>query len=135
MNDTVCLTQSTTASFTCVVDTGGIGISSAGWYILVEGTYVPIISRDRHIIDTNRNGNTITDTLTVTNVSVNDSGALYRCEPFGNVISMPVTITTLGEIAICLSCAYNVSYTYHFHTLDERNLPRYISHINLWSGI
>ena len=24
---------------------------------------------------------------------------------------------------------------YHFHTLDQRDLPVYISHINLWSGI
>ena len=26
-------------------------------------------------------------------------------------------------------------YIYHFHTLDQSDLPVYISHINLWSGI
>ena len=35
MNDTVCLTQSTTASFTCVVDRGTASqITNAGWHIL-----------------------------------------------------------------------------------------------------
>ena len=41
-------------------------------------------------------GDIITDTLTVTDVSVNDNGAQYRCEPLSNVISDVVTITLLG---------------------------------------
>ena len=104
MNVTVCLTQTTTASFTCVVeDRGSIGVAIAGWYIRVgEETYllIPPTGRDRHMtnVSTRMNGNTniVTDTLTVTNVSVNDNGAQYRCQPFGNVISDVVTLTVLG---------------------------------------
>ena len=98
INNTVCLTQSTTASFTCVVDRGGVGITSAHWHILAGGEYIPVGGRPRHMANPTRNGDILTDTLTVTNVSVNDNGAQYRCEPFGDVISMPVTITTLGEL-------------------------------------
>ena len=31
--------------------------------------------------------------------------------------------------------AYIHTYIHHFHTLDQRDLPMYISYINLWSGI
>ena len=108
MNVTVCLTLTTTASFTCVVDGGGLGIFTAGWHILEGGVYVsiPQTGRPRHMTNAIRNGDIITDTLTVTNVSVDDNGALYRCQPSGGVPSMNVTITVLGKIIICLSCAY-----------------------------
>ena len=97
MNDTVCLTQSTTASFTCVVDTGGLGITSAGWEISVSGgLYASVSGRDRHITDNSINGDIITDTLTVTNVSLSDNGAQYRCEPLSDVTSDVVSITVLG---------------------------------------
>ena len=97
INDTVCLTQNTTASFTCVVDRGTTSqITNAGWHILTEGEYIGILGRPRHTSNPTLDGNIITDTLTVTNVSVNDNGALYRCEPTRNVISMPVTLTVLG---------------------------------------
>ena len=102
-DDTVCLTQSATATFTCVVDRGGVGITSAGWNILDGGVYVHIGGRPRHMDSPTRNGDIITDTLTVTNVSVDDNGALYRCEPLSDVISMPVTITVLGTY-MNLSC-------------------------------
>ena len=107
MDDTVCLTKSTTASFTCVVDRGGIDITTAYWHILAGGVYVPIGVRERHMANPTRNGDILTDTLTVTNVSVNDNGALYRCEPIRDVISIPVTITTLGEVIIILT-KYNM---------------------------
>ena len=103
MNDTVCLTQSTTASFTCVVDRGVVPITTAGWKILDGGIYLSVIGRPHHMVDSIVNNNILTDTLTVTDVSVNDNGALYQCEPFGNATSDVVTITVLGEIIICLS--------------------------------
>ena len=99
MDDIVCLTQSTTVNFTCVVeDKGGLGIASGGWQILVGSTYVliPTTGRARHMTNASRNGDTITDTLTVTSVSVNDNGAQYRCQPIANVISDVATITVLG---------------------------------------
>ena len=103
INATVCLTESTTATFTCVVDGGGTGITSAGWDILFRGTFISISGRDHHMSDSSVTGDTVTDTLTVTNVSVNDNGALYRCEPFGNVFSNIATLTVLGEIMYNLS--------------------------------
>ena len=102
-DDTVCLTQSATATFTCVVDRGDVGITNAGWHILDGGVYVDIGGRPRHIDSTSRNGDIITDRLTITNVSVNDNGALYRCEPLSDVTSIPVTITVLGTY-MHLSC-------------------------------
>ena len=97
MNTTVCLTQSTTASFTCVVDRGSLTITSAGWEIYLNGRlYATVTGRDRHMTNATTMGDTLTDTLTVTDVSVNDNGAQYRCEPLRNVISNAVTITVLG---------------------------------------
>ena len=112
MDVTVCLTQSTTATFTCEVDTRGMGIFTAGWSILEGGVYVPIPQnrRPRHMTSDTMIGNIITDTLTVTNVSVDDNGAQYRCEPVSGLTSMTVTITVLGEVVTCLSCAYKLYY-------------------------
>ena len=107
MDDTVCFTQNRTASFTCVVDKGGVDISSAGWHILLDGgVYVSVAGRQRHMVNTLMEGDTITDTLTVTDVSVDDNGTLYRCEPFGDVTSMSATLIVLGEVAVCLSCVF-----------------------------
>ena len=110
MNVTVCLTQSTTATFTCVVDRRGVGIFTAGWHILDGGAYVPVTNRPRHMTNAIRDGDIITDTLTVTNVSVSDNESLYRCQPFGGAPSMNVTITVLGEVIICLSCTYKLYF-------------------------
>ena len=97
MNVTVCLTQSTTATFTCEVeDRGGLGIATAGWSILVGGIYVSVAGRLRHMTNVIINGDIITDTLTVTNVSVNDNGVQYRCEPVGGLTSMSAIIKVLG---------------------------------------
>ena len=104
MNDTVCLTQSTTSSFTCAIDRGSLPITSAGWDILVGGGfYISVLGRRRHMVNPILNNDIITDTLTITDVSVNDNGAQYRCEPeLSNVTSVPVTLTVLGETI----CAY-----------------------------
>ena len=103
MNDTVCLTQSTTASFTCVVeDQENIGITNAEWHILDGEHYQHIGGRPRHTSSPNKNGDIITDTLTITNVSVDDNGAQYRCQPEFGRMSENVTLTVLGEIIIKL---------------------------------
>ena len=103
MNVTVCLTQSTIATFICEVDTGGLNIGNAGWRILDEGRYLLADGLPRHMSNRNMNGNILTDTLTVINVSVNDNGAQYQCEPDDGVnrlMSIPATLTVLGEIII-----------------------------------
>ena len=117
MNVTVCLTQSTTASFTCVVDRGGRAIFSAGWHILDRGEYVPVpdSGRPRHMVSRSldEDTDTITDTLTVTDVSLDDNVTLYRCEPTRDVTSVNANIIVLGEIIIVLlSCAYKLSFTF-----------------------
>ena len=96
MNDTVCLTQSTTASFTCVIDRGVVDIFSAGWSILTGGHYRSVVGRARHIVNSIRNGDIVADTLTITNVSVNDNNTQYRCEPLDSLTSITVTLTVLG---------------------------------------
>ena len=107
MTDTVCLTQSRTASFTCVVYRRGTSDTiSAGWQILDDGVYQSVFQRPRHTSNPIRNGDIITDTLTITNVSVDDNGTLYRCQPYDNVTSMNVTITVLGELIVILFCSY-----------------------------
>ena len=103
LDDTVCLTQSTTASFTCVVDRGGVDIFNAGWNILIGSEYRPVVGRPGHMVNPSINNDIITDTLTVTNVSVNNNNAQYRCEPeASNVTTMTVTLTVLGETTICM---------------------------------
>ena len=110
MNVTVCLTQNTTASFICVVDRGGEDIFSAGWNILTGGQYVPVpdSGRPRRMVSRSldEDTDTITDTLTVTNVSVSDNGILYRCEPTRIVASINVTITVLGMYLHNYMCMY-----------------------------
>ena len=101
MNGTVCLTQSTTASFTCVVevvDREILGITDAGWQIYVgRRRYIPVSERSGHTTDENVNGDIITDILTITNVLVDDNGAQYRCQPvIGGVSSDDATLTVLG---------------------------------------
>ena len=96
MDDTVCLTQSTTASFTCVVDRRGVPITTANWHILDGGRYFSVTGRDRHMVNPIINNDIITDTLTVSNLSVDDNGTQYRCQPDDGIISMSATLTVLG---------------------------------------
>ena len=104
MDETVCFTQSTTASFTCVVDRGSTRITNAGWRILDGEHYTSVVGRSRHMVNPIRNGDVITDTLTITGVSINDNGAQYRCQPdIGNVTSITVTLTVLGKTIMCIS--------------------------------
>ena len=105
MNVTVCLSQSTTANFTCVVNGGSRNITTAGWQILDVDIYILVTGRARHILDpktTSTNTDTIlTETLTITDVSLSDNGAKYRCRPVDDVISDVVTLTVIGKI-ICI---------------------------------
>ena len=125
MDETVCFTQSTTASFTCVVDRGSTRITNAGWRILDGEHYTSVVGRSRHMVNPIRNGDIITDTLTITDVSINDNGAQYRCQPdIGNVTSITVTLTVLGETIICMHiyvahvciCIYEY-YMIYFHSM------------------
>ena len=113
MNVTVCLSQATTANFTCVVVAGSTPITSVGWQILTGGFYVTVIGRSRHMLDPRisitNSGTTITETLTVTNVSLSDNGAKYRCRPLDDVVSDVVTLTVIG---MYLDCCKHVIHTY-----------------------
>ena len=100
---TVCLTESTTATFTCVVDGGGIPITSANWHIQIGGIFLSITGRPHYMDDPSVAGDTLTDTLIVNDVSVNDNGTLYRCQPLSNLTSNTATLTVLGEIPYNLS--------------------------------
>ena len=104
MNVTVCLSQSTTANFTCVVTEGGTGVTTTGWQVLVGDFYINIGVRDRHLLDPRlavmNIGTIVIETLTIINVSVNDNGAKYRCEPVRDVISDVVTLTVLGTYVL-----------------------------------
>ena len=109
MNVTVCLSQTTTANFTCVVDAGSTLITSVGWQVLAGGMYVLVVGRARHMLDprtssTNR-GTIVTETLTVTDVSLSDNGTKYRCEPVRDVISDVVTLTVIG-MNFFITCIY-----------------------------
>ena len=109
MNVTVCLSQNTTANFTCEINRGSISITSAGWQILDGGIYIAVVGRDRHMLDARlivtNTRNIITETLTITDVSVSDNGAKYRCRPFDDVISDVVTLTVIGMYLDC--CRHN----------------------------
>ena len=127
-NVIVCLSQTTTANFTCVVNAGSIGITSVGWNILVEEIYVSVVGRPRHMVDIRTSvvntDTVITETLTVTDVSLSDNGTKYRCQPFGDMISDVVTLTVIGKVVISLStyaytyvqCRYICMYQYQWCT-------------------
>ena len=110
MNVTVCLSQSTTANFTCVVDAGSTGIATAGWQILTGGFYISVVGRARHMLDTRTSstntGTIVTETLTVTDVSLSDNGAMYRCRPRDDVIGDVVTLTVIGMYLDCCKHTY-----------------------------
>ena len=111
MNVTVCLSQTTTANFTCLVNAGITPITSVGWQILSGGFYLTVAGRPRHMVDprisvVNR-GFRVNETLIVTNISLSDNGTKYRCRPVDDVISDVVTLTVIGisgllQILICM---------------------------------
>ena len=103
MDVTLCLTQSTTANFTCEVDGGSSQITSAHWQILSGGDFISVVGRPRHMSNASLIGNILTDILTVTDVSVSDNGTQYRCQPTSTVNSTIATLTVLGEIMVYLS--------------------------------
>ena len=103
-NVKVCLSQTTTANFICGVTAVNTLITSVGWQILDGGIYKTVVGRPRHTV--NRDQiianpiTTITSTLTVTNISLSDNGAKYRCRPLDNVVSNVVTLTVIGMYVI-----------------------------------
>ena len=127
MNVTVCLSQSTTANFTCVVDAGSTPITTAGWQIMVGEFYISVIGRDRHMLDPRttptNTGTMITDTLTVTDVSLSDNGAKYRCRPVDDVISDVVTLTVIGINFFIIR-----THTYTCYTVHTRHTIQFYCH-------
>lgn len=93
-----------------VIDAGSTPITSVGWQILTGGIYVLVIGRPRHMLDPRTSPiNTqsiVTETLTVTNVSLSDNGAKYRCRPVDDAISDVVTLTVIGMYLDCCRHVY-----------------------------
>ena len=95
--------------FSCVINRGSnVNVNSIGWYISVGGgEFESVEGRPRHIIDSVIAGNIIiTGTLVVIDVSVNDDGTRYRCQPNNsNLISNVVTLSVLGTY-VCMYVYY-----------------------------
>jgi len=102
MNMTLCLTQRNIAEFTCVVNTMGSPIFHISW-IIWDGCFFPTSGRPHHSDLSDRSGNITNSTLRVINVTMNDNGAEYRCEPESLVVSNSAFLTVLGEIIIISS--------------------------------
>ena len=122
MNITLCLPQSTTANFTCVVDTMGISITYVTWFILYNGTLISTNGRPYHSVETLPSSNMVTSTLRVISVSMNDNGAQYQCSPAFGIVSDPAFLTVLGEIIIISSInTYKYLYVYIYMYGREQN--------------
>ena len=130
MNVTVCLPQNATANFTCEVDAGSTSITTVGWQILDGTIYIPVVGRDRHMLDrrtsTTNGGTVITETLTVTDVSLSDNGAKYRCRPVDDVISDVVTLTVIG-INFLITCTLTFMCTYYI--VHTRHMIQFYFHV------
>jgi len=101
---TLCLTQSVSAIFNCVVDTIGIPITDVTWFILDGGVSSPTNGRPYHSVETLPSGGNIRNsTLRISTVSMNDNGAQYRCQVAVGVVSDYAFLTVLGEIIIISS--------------------------------
>ena len=122
-NVKVCLSQTTTANFICGVTALNTLITSVGWQILDGGIYKTVVGRSCHTVNhdqiTANPITTIIGTLTVTNVSLSDNGAKYRCRPVDDVVSNVVTLTVIGMyVIIGLYCCKHSLHNYQY---NDRN--------------
>ena len=91
------------ADFSCVISGPGVArnfITTAEWQIMLIdlGGFVSVLNRDRHVTHQMIRNDTLTVTLVISNVSINDDGALYRCMVTESVISASVSIFLSGKI-------------------------------------
>ena len=101
MNVTVCTTARTIAVFTCIVETSSSLITTVTWNMMIDDIgLVGVERRERHMTNSNKSGNVINGTLTISGISVNDNGAQYQCEVTSSIRSNVVTLTVLGQIII-----------------------------------
>ena len=101
MNVTVCTTVKTTAVFICIVETSSSSITGVTWNIMTDDLgLTSVVGRDRHMSNSNKSGNIINGTLTITGVSVSDNDAQYQCQVTNDIRSDITTLTVLGQIII-----------------------------------
>ena len=101
MNVTVCTTVRTTAVFTCVIETSNSRITRVTWNIMTDDLgLIGVEGTERHMTSSNKSGNIINGTLTITSVSLSDNGAQYQCQVTDTIRSNIVTLTVLGQIII-----------------------------------
>jgi len=101
---TLCLIQTKTVTFTCVVDTMNRTIPGITWFRMDDGVFVTTDGIPGHTNGIlSDNNNMVTGRLRVTNVTMNDNGAEYQCSPVRGVDSNSAFLTVLGEIIIISS--------------------------------
>ena len=115
--------------FICLINRGSnVNIDSIGWYISVGGgQFESVEGRPRHMIDSSTTGVTlITGELTVTNVTENDNGTQYRCQPNNaTLISNAANLTVLSKImsTVCVRmCTFSnpsKGYAYIFACIKD----------------
>ena len=98
-NVTVC--NGGEAVFSCVIRGPGIArniITTANWQIMIINFgFVSVVNNDRHGIHQTVRNDTLIERLIITDVSMNDSGVLYRCMVTESVISNNVSIFLAGK--------------------------------------
>ena len=102
MNETLCLTQSRTVMFSCAANRNGANITTIDWSVSVGGEFQSVQGRSQYVIENSIFSilDMITGALIVNNVSENDNGNQYRCEPTPTEINNVATLTVIGEIII-----------------------------------
>ena len=96
------------AVFTCILTGPSIttgDITTAGWQRKGSNFFLSVSGRHRHIINPTITNDTLTDTLTVTNVSHEDDGVPYRCMVTNRLTSSDVWITVIGTVLYCITTA------------------------------
>ena len=109
--------------FTCEVDKNGTSITTTGWQIFRQNYgFVPVSENlIRNVVE---NGDSLTETLMITNVTYNNSGNMYRCRITDDIVSDIVYLIVAGMYIytsyICKSY-YNIDvltvYLLYMYTL------------------
>jgi len=89
------------AVFTCEVDKKGTSITTTGWQIFQQNYgFVPVSANSiRNVVE---NGDLLTETLMIPNVTYNNSGNMYRCRITNDTVSDTAYLIVAG-MYICTS--------------------------------
>ena len=126
-NVTVC--TGGVAVFTCVVDKNGVSINNAGWqrfsqnYGFLSISFLPF-----HTSNVLVSGDTLTDRLTVTNLTYNNNEDIYRCRITDDVVSDMAYLIVAGSYCITCSivCVCMYAWFYKFCILQCMYIAQYV---------